>query len=116
VNLPHKFKTNLSQDQIFNVANDLCPKSIVARDLDWKVSLDESQLALAGYRSDIVVFLAILFTGVLPGILIWKLMGRTQKVIVDMSELSQAGLLTVQVRGGRAKKLAEELIHKMKSE
>lgn len=111
-----KVATSLPREQIIKQVERALPKSLVGREFNWKPAwLTADKFTLSGYyltngQGCLVMFL----TGLIPGYLFIKhLMGRSEEIVVDFSKFEEAGELTLEALGLRARREVDKLANKL---
>jgi hypothetical protein len=111
-----RLSTTLPRPDLEAIVNEMFPKgSWVSSSFGWKRdSNTEGILALSrNYFSPEQGCLLYLVTGLLPGVLILSLMGRTERMTVDMSALATNNEIMVKGQGLRGREQAEQLVGKL---
>jgi hypothetical protein len=111
-----RLSTALPRMALEAIVNEMFPKgSWVSSSFGWRRdSNTEGILVLSrNYFSSEQGCLLYLLTGLLPGVLIISLMGRTEKVIIDMSALGPNNEIVVKGQGLRGREKAEQLVGKL---
>jgi hypothetical protein len=111
-----KLSTELLRPGLEAIVSEVMPrKSWVSSSFGWKRGQStEYILTLSrSYFSSEQGCLLYLFTGILPGLFIVWLMGRTEKVTIDMSALDTGQQIMVKGQGIRGREAAERLVGKL---
>ncbi len=111
-----QLSTALLRPALEAIVNEMFPKgSWVSSSFGWKRdSNPEDILVLSrNYFSPEQGCLLYLLTGLLPGVFIISLMGRTEKVTIDMSALATSNEIVVKGQGLRGREQAEQLVGKL---
>ena len=111
-------KTSLPREQIVKLIEKALPKSIVTSSFNWKLSWPTSDtLLLSGYYlTNGQSCLVLILTGIIPGaLLIWLLMGQSEKIKIDFSKLQSTGELVLEAQGLRAQQEADKLVDRIRA-